>query len=151
MNHLETVRTHQNAAVGQRTLAERQFEDLWVALEPYGGLDGGDHLARSFGARFGTRLGDLARRIVCGDLIAIEHRGEYWLPRLQFAAASDAMNPLLVPVVAELKDVLDAADLCWWLISPNVALAGEIPVERLACDARGVVDAARVERFIVRL
>ncbi len=53
-------------------------------------------------------------------------------------------------VQAELGEVLDATELAQWLAEPNPSLCGCTPTDMLDFDPRAVLNAARLDRYIVK-
>ena len=56
----------------------------------------------------------------------------------------------LADVLSELGDVLLPAELAQWLAEPNSSLCGCTPADMLEFDPRAVLNAARLDRYIVK-
>ena len=131
------------------TPTDRAFVGLLKAFRRHGGLARGDEVAARLRRLHGTDLGSLARRIVARELICFEWQGELWLPLLQFDPLDMSLQPALAQVAAELAAAFDAWELCCWLAAPNSSLDDRAPLDVLEDDAGAVLQAARMDRFVV--
>jgi hypothetical protein len=61
-----------------------------------------------------------------------------------------SLRPALTQVAAELAPVFEGWELCCWLAAPNASLDNQAPLDVLPHDSDEVLQAARLERFIIR-
>lgn len=137
-------------AAGARTPDDRTFICLLDAFRSHGGLAHGDEVAERLRRLRGTDIASLARRIAARELICFEWQGELWLPLLQFDPLDMSLRPALAQVGAELAPAFEAWELCCWLAAPNASLDDRAPLDALPHGSDEVVQAARVDRFILR-
>ena len=102
------------------------------------------------GRRGGPGGATLARWIVEHSVISFEWQSQTWLPWFQFADPARVPEPSLTAVLAELTAVYDGWELAHWFVRPNSALAERWPVQALASNPAGVLQAARADRFVVQ-
>lgn len=127
----------------------RSFLGLRDAFGCHGGLACGHEVADRLHRLHGTDIVSLARRIAARELICFGWQGELWLPRLQFDPVDMSLRPALAKVAAELASAFDAWELCCWLAAPHASLDDLAPLDVLPHDADEVLQAARMDRFII--
>jgi hypothetical protein len=142
--HARSIKFQPRAGAADGTPTHLAFAALCAAFEPYGGLARGDDVAQRLSRLRGTGLGDLARRIIRGELICFEFEREFWLPLLQFDPADMSVRPALARVAAELRGIFDDWNLCRWLAAPNFSLNECAPLDVLERHPEAVLQAARV-------
>lgn len=91
----------------------------------------------------------LARLIVDGRIVSFEGDAGTWFPRCQFELGSGHVRPVVQCVLAELDKVFDRSELAEWLITPSPWLADETPASLLASQPGEVLEAARIDRFLL--
>lgn len=127
-----------------------EFVTMLNAYRGSGGLARADEVVALLERRGRPGVSALARWIVERSVISFEWQAQTWLPWFQFAHPQQVPEPSLGAVLAELATVYDGWDLAHWFVRPNSALAERRPVEALARDPAGVLQAARADRFVVR-
>ncbi|MEO8807568.1 MAG: hypothetical protein ABI433_15920 [Burkholderiaceae bacterium] len=90
----------------------------------------------------------LARLIANGDVFGFEWRGVMWIPMFQFELRDLSVKPATHQVLAELGSGFDDWSCATWFARPNPCLNFRIPVDLLAADLPGVLQAARTDRFV---
>lgn len=123
---------------------------------------GAPYFAASGGVATGTDVADrlrdavaqpvsvLARWIVQRQVIAFSSGGEMLLPLFQFDFVHGCVRGGIASALAELADVMTDDEVASWFDRPNGWLNGAAPAQVLQSDARGVIDAARADRFVVK-
>jgi len=134
-------------SLGQR-LEDRQFALLQQACLAHGGLASGDEVARRLRRHAEQPLSMLARWIVCREVLALVWRGQTWLPLFQFEFATMTPREPVRAALKELVDVFDDWDATLWWATPNAWLDGAAPVDALAGEPQGVLQAARADRHV---
>ena len=92
----------------------------------------------------------LARWIVGREVISFDWQSTTMLPLFQFDLSSMTMRQSVTELLHELTEVFDDWDLALWFAQPNSWLDQQAPVALLNLDPKGVLDAARADRFIAR-
>ncbi len=129
---------------------DRDFVALQTCLRPTGGLARGDDLALRLGEGEPGGHARLARLIVSGQLFSFAWLGNYWLPMFQFHAAGLGLRDEPRAVLRELVEVLDGWSLALWFVQPCTCLAGRCPLALLFSDLPAVLQAARLQRYVVK-
>ncbi|MET0519233.1 MAG: hypothetical protein ABW005_10410 [Burkholderiaceae bacterium] len=134
-------------------LSDVEFLALLGAFRASGGLAReADLLARwRVGIDTGKRIPRRDRPASTATALRLRWDGRDWLPLFQF------QRPLLLlrlrqdvlRVRAELGPVFEDARLLLWFAEPNHWLEDARPIDRLAADPAGVLQAARGDRFLV--
>ena len=136
-----------NESSRKRTSQDTEFLGLLEAYRASGGLATGAEIAAR---RPQDGLSQLARAIAMRDVIALEWRGQRWLPYFQFKAGDIAVREPVRTVCDELTAVLDDWALVRWFAEPNVLLNGAAPLAVLNTDHRYAHNAARALRFALK-
>lgn len=129
---------------------ERQFLEMHDAYARSGGLIGGADLALRLRERCDQPLSKLARWIVERRIVCIHRHEHMIIPLFQFDPVDLAPTPCVAAVLRELNGALDAWDIAAWFVQPNLWLRGATPVDVIAREPQAVIEAARVDRYIVR-
>ncbi len=124
------------------------FATLRALFQASGGIARGDDLAHRLEALESGGFVGLARRIVAGEVLAIEWQRLVWVPMFQFDLTdlSYRLGPRLV--LAELTPRLDAWRVARWFAMPHARLAQRRPVDELHARLPQVLDAARSDHFV---
>jgi hypothetical protein len=129
---------------------ERRFAALNAALARQGGCLPADQLCGLMRAHWDQPLSRLARWIASRDLVSVSWQSQIWVPLFQFECPSLDRRAAACDVVRALRSVYDDWELAEWFVRPHDLLSGNSPATRIACDPRGVTEAARRDRFINR-
>lgn len=81
-------------------------------------------------------------------LRAIPWSSQRWLPAFQFQPDGCTPREDIAVVADELEGAMDASEILAWFICTNESLGDETPLARLRTDLLGVLEAARLDRFI---
>lgn len=134
--------------VRQERYVDGQFIEMLKAFRCSGGLARADEVVALCKRRGGPRVDMLASWIVAREVIAIEWRGQTWLPFFQFKQA-DMSPPLgLMQVLTELNPVYDPWAVATWFGRPNEWLDECTPIDMMSVDLDAVLAAARADRAV---
>lgn len=130
-----------------------QWLSTEAAFADTGGLVSGNELAELIRCRVQFRQGPepvalVARWISFKNVVSIDSPWGLMLPLFQFDLPRAAIHPGVQLVMAELKGVLDDAELALWFVTPNEWLHGARPAEGLSTHLSAVRQAARTDRFV---
>ena len=137
-------------AANFQLVEDRQFLTMKGAYARTGGLAFGDEVARLLRRRSEQPISTLARWIVARTIVTFEWRSQTLIPLFQFDPLDMSHRAGTVAVIRELSDVFDDWELASWFAQPNVWLHDATPVDAIRDDQPGVLQAARVDRFIAR-
>lgn len=129
---------------------EPDFVALQQALRASGGLVRGEDLAMCLGHGQPGGHARLARLMVAGQVFSVGWLDTYWLPMFQFDPADLGLRGESSAVLRELVDVLDGWSLALWFVQPSSCLAGRSPLSQLRRDLPAVLQAARLQRYVVK-
>jgi hypothetical protein len=118
------------------------------AFLPTGGIVSGDCFSGLLRHHLDQPISTLARWIVGRQVISFEEQGQIWLPMFQFEPASLRVRCAVRCVIEELRGVFDEWELAQWFAYPNSLLDGQLPANAVAGNEHGVLEAARIDRFI---
>jgi hypothetical protein len=127
-----------------------------AAFADTGGLISGDELAQCL-REHGERNGSLgvtqpvslvARWIVSRAVVSIDTPWGHLLPMFQFDLPRASLYPGMPVVLAELRGVLEGAELALWFVTPNEWLQGERPALAMHTRLPAVRHAARADRSV---
>lgn len=90
----------------------------------------------------------IAQWIVSRSVVSIESPWGYMLPVFQFDLPRATLHPGMPVVLAELRGVLEGAELALWFVTPNEWLHGERPALALRGRLQAVRQAARADRYV---
>jgi hypothetical protein len=93
--------------------------------------------------------GDLERLVEEGQLFGFPWHDSLWVPLFQLDAFGPAAAVGPEAVVAEWGGRVDAWALACWFVLPNGGLGGRKPIECLESRLPEVLQAARLDRFVV--
>jgi len=127
-----------------------------AAFADTGGLVSGDELAdlirehslRNAQALVSQPVSLVARWIVSRSVVVIDSPWGHVLPMFQFDLQRAAVHPAMPLVLAELKGVLEGAELALWFVTPNEWLHGERPALAMQNTLQAVRHAARADRYV---
>ncbi len=129
------------------------FRMLKLACRASGGIARADDLARLLcdrgdGGQGEPMLGELLAR---AEVFGFLWRGSVWLPMFQFDLRRLSVQRAAQQVRAELQGAvaLDGWDCACWFARPHAGLDYRAPVDLLATDLPGVLEAARADRWIL--
>ena len=128
---------------------DQQFVEMLNAFRSSGGLARAQEVLELCLHRGGPDEATLARWMLRREVLSFDWYADSWMPMFQFDPVEMTPLPVLQPVLAELNGVYAPWELANWFVQPNAWLAGGLPADNLARAARGVLDAARADRFIV--
>jgi hypothetical protein len=128
----------------------RQYSEMEAAFRPHGGIVGCDGVIELLHKRTDQPISRLARWIVDREVLSVHWQSRMMVPLFQFDRASMLPRSPVREVIWELAPVLDDWLLALWFARPNVLLGDDAPVDAIEANERAVVDAARVERFLLR-
>lgn len=132
----------------------------WVAtaaaFADTGGLVSGDELAELIRERSQLHTQALApqpvslvaRWIVSRSVVTIDSPWGHVLPMFQFDVQRASVHPAMPLVLAELRGVLEGAELALWFVTPNEWLHGERPALAMQNALQAVRHAARADRYV---
>lgn len=129
---------------------DRDFVALQAGLRPSGGLARGDDLALCLGHGQSGGHARLARMMVAGQVFSFAWLDTCWLPMFQFDPADLGPRPEPLAVLRELVEVLDGWSLAVWFVQPNQCLDSRSPLALLHSDLPAVLQAARLQRYVVK-
>jgi hypothetical protein len=133
----------------QKCQQDQRFVELLQAYRASGGLARAQEV-RTLHLRTSTpERRALARRIAGRELISFEWQAQTWLPLFQFARTDMGLLPGMAPVLAELVPVLDGWEMAEWFVRATPALHDASPLQLLPQGLPEVLDAARLDRFIL--
>lgn len=92
----------------------------------------------------------LAHWIVDRRVLSFEAEAQTWFPRCQFESQCSAVVPVVEQVLVEFDEVLDREELVHWFMDISPWLGDQAPADMLQVDPRAVLEAARIDRFILR-
>lgn len=126
------------------------------AFADTGGLISGDELATRIreqclldtSLRVSEPVSLVARWIVSRSVVSIDSPWGHLLPMFQFDLPRASLQPGVAVVLAELRDVLEGAELALWFVTPNEWLHGERPALALQTTLQAVRYAARADRYV---
>jgi len=127
-----------------------------AAFADTGGLISGDDLAERIRQQClqDTRLrvdrpvSLVARWIASRAVVSIDSPWGYLLPMFQFDLPRADLHPGVPAVLAELRGVLEGAELALWFVTPNEWLHGERPALAMRSALPAVRHAARADRYV---
>lgn len=126
------------------------FVALQACLRATGGLARGDDLALCLGQGQPGGHARLARLMVSGQVFSFAWLDTYWVPMFQFDPAGLRLRDDSRAVLRELVEVLDGWSLAVWFVQPSHCLAGRSPLSLLRSDLPAVLQAARLQRYVVK-
>ena len=94
-------------------------------------------------------ISKLARWIVERRVVSFGDEAQMWFPRFQFELGVAWVRPAVLRVLGEFDGVLDQLETAQWFATPSPWLQDEAPAERIARAAHDVVEAARIDRFLL--
>lgn len=115
-----------------------------------GGLARGDELLNLVRTRCDQPISRVARWIVGREVLQYRSGADIVFPLFQFDLSDMSILDPVRDVIAELTSVLDDSELAQWFVRPNLSLNGAAPADALRREPQSVVDAARVDRFVIR-
>lgn len=126
------------------------------AFADTGGLISGDELAerireqclRDASLCVSEPVSLVARWIVSRAVVSIDSPWGHLLPLFQFDLPRAALHPGVAVVLAELRGVLEGAELALWFVTPNEWLHGERPALAMQAALPAVRHAARADRYV---
>lgn len=125
-----------------------EFVAMLPVFRATGGMVTGEEVCALYERRRPDAMSDLARRIATGELVSFEWHASRWLPMFQFDPQTMDMADGPRAVVRELGGFMDGWEITKWFAAPHPALGGMLPLDVLATDLPGTIDAARLDRFI---
>jgi len=129
------------------------FRALKAALRASGGVARADDLARLLCDRGDGGQGDpiLGELLARDEVFSFAWLGSAWLPMFQFDLRRLSVQRAPQRVRAELIGAcaLDGWDCAAWFARPHAGLNQRAPVDLLATDLAGVLDAARSDRWLL--
>jgi len=131
-----------------RRLEDRQFLDMRRGFDAYGGWISGDELSRRLRRHWNQPISVLANWVTKREIVNIVWRSGILIPVFQFSSESLQIRPVVRAALAELEGVFDDWEIAVWFAQPNVWLQEQRPVDLVARDDEGVIQAARADRFI---
>jgi hypothetical protein len=114
-----------------------------------GGVVSIDVLTMMLRKRSDQPISLLARWLVNRDVISFKSNGQTLLPTFQFDWLTGAVRPGVLGVLAELRGAFDDDEIADWFVQPNSSLLGDSPVNLTDKDLAAVLEAARIDRFVV--
>ena len=129
---------------------DTDFVALQACLRPSGGLVRGDDLAMCLGQGQTAGHARLARLMVSGQVFSFAWLDTYWLPMFQFDPTAPGPRAESCAVLRELVEVLDGWSLAVWFVQPSSCLANRSPLDLLRSDLPAVLQAARLQRYVVK-
>ena len=129
---------------------DTDFVALQACLRPSRGLARGDDLALCLGQGRTGGHARLARLMVSGQVFSFAWLDTYWLPMFQFDTAGLGPRAESRAVLRELVEVLDGWTLAVWFVQPSNCLASRSPLDLLRSDLPAVLQAARLQRYVVK-
>jgi hypothetical protein len=129
---------------------DAQFLSIAAGYQRSGGLMGDRELLqrlRDLGEE--QPISKLARWIVDGSIVHLEDEAQMWFPRCQFAQDAAWVRPAVTSVLAELEGVLERPELALWFATPSPWLDNEAPADLLGTRPLAVIEAARIDRFLL--
>lgn len=138
----------------------RGVTDHWpstcAAFADSGGLIGGDELAQRLadfvvnagGADSSQAMSLVARWIVTRSVVTVPGPCGRMLPLFQFDPVTATPRPSMAPVLSELRDVFDEAELALWFVTSSNWLQGDRPAMVMNKNLPAVLRAARADRFL---
>lgn len=129
---------------------DQDFVALQACLRATGGLARGDDLALCLGQGQSGGHARMARLMVAGQVFSFAWLDTYWLPMFQFDPVGLGLRAESRAVLRELVEVLDGWSLAVWFVQPNTCLAGRSPLALLRSDLPAVLQAARLQRYVVK-
>jgi hypothetical protein len=133
----------------QKCLQDRRFVELLDAYRASGGLARAQEVHVLHKRCTEPERRALTRRIAGRELISFEWQAQAWLPLFQFGRRDMALLPGLAAVLAELVPVYDGWEVAEWFVSATPALRNTAPLALLPQAWDLVLDAARMDRFIL--
>lgn len=130
---------------------DSDFIALQNALRSSGGLIGGDELACRLNRSDEAGHARLARWLVGRQAFSFAWHGSFWLPMFQIDRHDWSLCKGLRPVLNELLDVMDGWTLAHWFVQANGALQGRAPVDTWFAQPDEVLQAARLQRYVLTL
>ena len=130
--------------------SDATFVQLQSAFRSTGGLARGDELALRLHVDGQGGYARLARWIVGRQVFSFAWHGDFWLPMFQFEGQDTSLHLGLRPVLAELATVMDGWAIASWFAEPNEALQGCSPVQAWQQHSPEVIQAARLQRFVMK-
>jgi len=131
------------------SVGDRLFIDMLHAFRPTGGLARESELLARWRSLHGTGAAGWHEALGAEPLLRFEWSGAVWLPLFQFKPSELVLNPAATAVVAELSPHYDGWSLANWFAQPNTWLGEQRPVDVLNHNPAHLLEAARVDRFIV--
>lgn len=148
MRFIERVRVdhpHPSAATDE---TDRLFIGLLSAYRSRGGLQRLPGLNVSRGKCWDPDVLDaLPLRIAARQALGIHWNDEVWVPAFQFDS-SGAVTSAVAAVLSELVPSHDAWELAAWFVTPTTWLRDRCPADLIETAPAGVLEAARVDRYI---
>lgn len=129
---------------------EPRSAQLLAALRQGGGVVTPDQLAALMRPHHDQPVSVIARWVKQRTILSVCWRGQTFIPLIQFNPRSMQPREDFVSVMRELADAFDDWELASWLAEPNAWLDGRTPARCLDEDLRGVLHAARADRFIAK-
>jgi len=129
------------------------FRALKATLRASGGIARADDLARLLCDRGNGGQGDpiLGELLARAEVFGFSWLGSTWLPMFQFDLRRLSVQRAPQQVRAELMgaSAMDGWDCATWFARPHAGLHHRAPVDLLATDLAGVMEAARADRWLL--
>jgi len=143
-----SAKVEASAPAQTSAFASSDLERAAQIYRAYGGLVRRDVLARLLSRGCDDPTARLARWIVAHDVVAFRRNGALVLPLFQFDLAEARVLPAVRAACRELSTASGDDAVAVWFTRPSGWLLGESPLERIASDPCGVVEAALADRSI---
>ena len=128
---------------------DRAFIALQDAYRPHGGLLRSRRWPSGIRMREQGLDGDVERLLEAGQVFGFPWHDSLWLPLFQLDLSGPAVLAGPEAVVAEWGGRVDAWALACWFVLPHAGLGGRKPIECLDARLPEVLQAARLDRFVV--
>lgn len=116
------------------------------AFRAHGGVLLANEFLRYIPSSVGQSVSKLARSIVDRRILAVEWRGDYWLPLFQLDLNTGAVRPDVAKILETLEEALTPLEKILWFIRSNVLLGGQLPIHEIEHGTAAVLNAARADR-----
>jgi hypothetical protein len=133
-----------------RRLEDRQYVAMEIAFARHGGLSEGDEMARRLRRRSSQPVSLLARWIVERTIVSFDWRGRVLVPNFQLDVQDLMPRQVVLNVASELTPFLDDWNVALWFAEPNAWIEHRLPIDLMASDPNGVLQAARGDRHLAR-
>jgi len=132
---------------GAQQQTDRFFGLMNRRLAEEGGLIAEEALRERWRQQ-GREPRELAELLDGNRLCSLTRGAQRWVPA--FLLHADGLTPRadVATIADELAGGMDTAEILAWFACRNASLGGETPIARLRTGLPGVLDAARLDRFI---